>query len=196
MADAMSRQDTSERILKAATRLFYAQGIRAVGVDAVAAAAGVTKRTLYYHYPSKDALIAAFLARWAAAVPDAPDLTPDAAIAAILGRFGELRTWFGTDRFRGCPFVNAVTEVGTDNPPAVAVARSFKAGRRAWFSTLLARAGARDPEALAGQLMLLVDGAIVTALVRGTPEPAEEAEAAARTLLGAAGLLPSEPRGS
>ena len=185
MADAMSRQDTPERILKAATKLFYAQGIRAVGVDAVAAAAGVTKRTLYYHYPSKDALIAAFLARWAAAVPDAPDLTPDAAIAAILGRFGELRAWFGTDRFRGCPFVNAVTEVGTDNPPAVAVARSFKAGRRAWFSALLAR-----------QLMLLVDGAIVTALVRGTPEPAEEAEAAARTLLGAAGLLPSEPRGS
>jgi len=196
MADTMNRQDTPERILKAATRLFYAQGIRAVGVDAVAAEAGVTKRTLYYHYPSKDALVAAYLDRWAQAVPAAPDLAPDAAVAAILARFAELQAWFGTDRFRGCPFVNAVTEVGADNEPAVAVARTFKAGRRAWFAALLARAGASEPEALAAQLMILVDGAIVSALVTDTAEPAAAAASAARTLLAAAGLLPTEPRGS
>ena len=196
MADAMSRQETPERILKAATRLFYDEGIRAVGVDAIAAAAGVTKRTLYYHFPSKDALVAAYLDRWARSVPDAPDLSRDAAVAAILGRFRELQAWFGTDRFRGCPFVNAVTEVGADNEPAVELARTFKAGRRAWFATLLTRAGASNPEALAAQMMVLVDGAIVSALVTDSPEPAIHAEAAARTLLAAAGVLPMEAGGS
>lgn len=187
----MARQDASERILKAATRLFYAEGIRAVGVDAVAAAAGVTKRTLYYHFRSKDALVAACLERRARDAAAVPDLSPAAAAEAVLARFDELHGWFRTDRFRGCPFVNAVTEVGADGHPAVAIARRFKADRRAWFTALLARAGAADPDGLAAQLMLLVDGAIVGALVRGGPEPAAEAGAAARTLLAAAGILPS-----
>lgn len=196
MVEAMTRQETPERILKAATRLFYVEGIRAVGVDAVAAAAGVTKRTLYYHFPSKDALVAACLERRAREAAAVPDLTPEAAVEAVLARFEELRVWFGTNKFRGCPFVNAVTEIGTPDHPATAIARAFKAERRSWFAALLARAGHPDPDPLAAQLMLLVDGCIVGALVRGTAEPAQEAQAAARTLLAAAGLLPTRSVGT
>lgn len=192
MAKTMPGQDASERILKAATRLFYQEGIRAVGVDAVAAAAGVTKRTLYYHFESKDALVAACLQRRAREAAEAPELSPAAAVAAILARFDDLRDWFGTGRFRGCPFVNAVTEVGAPDHPAVRIAQAFKSERRRWFAVLLGRAGAAEPDALAAQLMLLVDGCIVGALVRGTAEPAVEAAAAARTLLRAAGLLSSD----
>lgn len=189
MAKAMSGQEAPERILKAATRLFYDEGIRAVGVDAVAAAAGVTKRTLYYHFDSKDALVTACLERRAREAAEAPDLSPEAATAAVLARFDDLHAWFRTDRFRGCPFVNAVTELGIDDHPAVSIARAFKSERRRWFAQLLARAGAKEPDALAAQLMLLVDGCIVAALVRGTAEPAVEARTAAHTLLRAAGLL-------
>src|SRR5258705_12915793 len=93
----------AERILAAADKLFYAQGIRAVGVDAVAAEADVSKRTLYAHYPSKDDLIAAYLtARFRHMVPsDAP------AREQILGYFATLERAFGRADFRGCPYVNA-----------------------------------------------------------------------------------------
>src|SRR5437773_7713629 len=97
----------AERILAAADRLFYAQGIRAVGVDTVAAEAEVSKRTLYNHYPSKDALIAAYLTgRFKQLAPsDAP------AREQILGNFDRLERLIADGSFRGCPYVNAVTEL-------------------------------------------------------------------------------------
>src|SRR3954471_5577840 len=97
----------AERVLAAADRLFYAHGIRAVGVDAIAAEAGVSKRTLYNHYSSKDALIAAYLTgRFRHMTPsDAP------ALEQILGVFDRLERVFGSTGFRGCPFVNAVAEI-------------------------------------------------------------------------------------
>src|SRR5437773_2548746 len=100
----------AERILAAADKLFYAQGIRAVGVDTVAAEAGVSKRTLYNHYPSKDALIAAYLtARFKHLAPsDAP------AREQILGNFDRLERLIADGRFRGCPYVNAVPDLGAD----------------------------------------------------------------------------------
>src|SRR5260221_9292622 len=93
----------AERVLAAADKLFYAQGIRAVGVDTVAAEAGVSKRTLYNHYPSKDALIAAYLtARFKHISPsDAP------AREQILASFDRLERLFPRDRFRGLPFLHA-----------------------------------------------------------------------------------------
>src|SRR5213594_3225242 len=95
----------AERILAAADKLFYAQGIRAVGVDTVAAEAGVSKRTLYNHYPSKDTLI-------------------------------------GAGSFRGCPYVNAVTEICDARHPAGKIAVHFKEQRRLWYRALLERLAA------------------------------------------------------
>ncbi len=172
---------TAERILAAADRLFYTQGIRAVGVDAIAAAAGVSKRTLYNHYPSKDALIAAYLTRRFTHI--APSDAP--AAEQILGAFDRLERMFARPDFRGCPFVNAVAELGDPKHPAHGIAVQFKAQRREWFKGLLERVGVDEPDAVATQLLILAEGAIATALVSGDPTVARSARAAAATLLAA-----------
>ena len=172
----------AERILAAADKLFYAQGIRAVGVDAVAAEAGVSKRTLYHHYPSKDDLIAAYLA--AQMRPIAPSDAP--AREQILGRFDALERRFASGDFRGCPYINAVTEIADPKHPASALALQFKEQRRLWFRALLERLGAKHPDALATQLQILSEGALTAALVRGDPALARSARAAAEVLLDAA----------
>lgn len=180
----------AERILAAADRLFYAQGIRAVGVDTIAAAAGVSKRTLYNHYPSKDALVAAYLtARFRQIAPsDAP------AREQILGQFDRLERLFREGGFRGCPYVNAVTELGERRNAASAIAVQFKEQRRLWFRALLERLGVADPDALATQLQILNEGAVATMLVRGDASAARAARAAAEALLDAAPRVPGKSR--
>ena len=170
------------RILAAADRLFYTQGIRAVGVDAIAEEAKVSKRTLYNHYPTKDDLVAAYLTARFKHVPpsDAP------AREQILGYFERMERMFAEGGFRGCPYVNAVTELGDRKHAATHIAVQFKEQRLAWYRTLLERMGARDPAGLALQLQLLVEGAISAALVRNDPSVARAARAAAEVLLDAA----------
>ena len=172
----------AERILAAADKLFYTQGIRAVGVDAIAEEAKVSKRTLYNHYPAKDDLVAAYLTARFRHVPpsDAP------ARSQILGYFERLEKMFAEGGFRGCPYVNAVTEIGDRKHAATHIAVQFKEQRLAWYRTLLERMGARDPAGLALQLQLLVEGAISAALVRNDPSVARAARAAAEVLLDAA----------
>jgi AcrR family transcriptional regulator len=169
----------AERILAAADHLFYTQGIRAVGVDAVAAAAGVSKRTLYNHYRSKDALIAAYLtARFRHVAPsDAP------AREQILGYFERLERILADGSFRGCPYVNAVVEIGDPKHQAAGIAVQFKEQRRQWYRALLERMGIGDADALATQLQLLAEGALAAALVRGDPTLARSARAAAEVLI-------------
>jgi AcrR family transcriptional regulator len=186
-----AKAEMQERILQVTDRLFYRQGIRAVGVDTVAAEVGISKRTLYNYYPSKDALIAAYLSRRfrPVALTDAPPLEQ------ILGNFDRLERSFASEGFRGCPFVNAVAELKEPGHAANEIAIAFKDARRAWFRTLLARLDVADPDALAGQLMLLSDGAITTAVVRGDPAAARMARNAAVTLLRAAGVeIPTAAR--
>jgi AcrR family transcriptional regulator len=173
-----------ERILTTADRLFYRRGIRAVGVDTVAAEIGISKRTLYNYFPSKDALIVAYLMRRMR-----PSETTDRPPAEqILGDFDRLEQAFGRPTFRGCPFVNAVAELGEPTHAANEIAVTYKEQRRAWFRDLLARLDVPDADGLATQLMLLVDGSIAAALVRGDATMARAAREAARVLLAAAGV--------
>ena len=178
----MEHNSPAERILAAADKLFYTQGIRAVGVDSVAAEAGVSKRTLYNYYPSKDALIAAYLTgRFRHVAPsDAP------AREQILGYFEYLERVFASARFRGCPYVNAVAELSDPKHAAAGIALQFKEQRRQWFRALLERLAIKDADALATQLQLLVEGALSATLVRGDPAIARSARAAAKVLLDAA----------
>jgi AcrR family transcriptional regulator len=171
----------AERILAAADRLFYLHGIRAVGVDAVAAEAGVSKRTLYNYYATKDDLIAAYLvARFQQVAPsDAP------AREQLLGYFDHLERRFASPGYRGCPYVNAVAELCDPKHPAAGIALQFKEQRRQWMRALLERLGANDPEALATQLQLLVEGATAANLVRGDPALARSARRAAEVLIDA-----------
>ncbi|HEX9397858.1 MAG TPA: helix-turn-helix domain-containing protein [Burkholderiales bacterium] len=170
------------RILAAADKLFYRQGIRAVGVDAVAAEAGVSKRTLYHHYRTKDDLIAAYLtSRFRHMAPsDAP------AREQVLGYFDYLERAFERADFRGCPYVNAVTELSDPKHAAAGIARQFKDQRRQWFLALLTRIGVREPGSLATQLQLLGEGALSSYMVRNDPAVARSARAAAEVLLDAA----------
>ncbi|WP_146686395.1 TetR/AcrR family transcriptional regulator [Bradyrhizobium canariense] len=173
-----------DRILETADRLFYLQGIRAVGVDTIAAEIGISKRTLYNHFPSKDELVSAYLMR-RFVQPRASDKSP---IEQILGTFDSLERRFASKDFRGCPFVNAVAELGTKDRAVKKIAIAFKESRRVWFRDLLLLLGATDAEGLATQLTLLVDGSIAQDLVRDDPSMARAAKEAARVLLANAGI--------
>jgi AcrR family transcriptional regulator len=178
-----------ERILETADRLFYLQGIRAIGVDTVAAEIGISKRTLYNHFPSKDALISAYLERRFRPIP--PSDKPPA--EQILRTFDRLERGFADKGFRGCPFVNAVTELGTGDVVVKKIAIAFKESRRVWFRDLLQRLEVANAEGLATQLTLLVDGAIAQDLVRNDPSMARAAGDAARVLLASAGINVEKP---
>jgi AcrR family transcriptional regulator len=184
MATLPAKPAMKDRILETADRLFYLQGIRAVGVDTIAAEIGISKRTLYNHFPSKDALIAAYLQRRFVA-PRPSDKSP---VEQILGTFDSLERRFSAKDFRGCPFVNAVAELGSEDQSVRKIAIAFKESRRLWFRDLLVQLGTSDAEGLATQLTLLVDGSIAQDLVRNDPAMARTAREAATVLLKNAGI--------
>jgi AcrR family transcriptional regulator len=173
-----------ERILETADRLFYMRGIRAVGVDTVAAEIGISKRTLYNHFPSKGMLVSAYLAR-RFRQPPASDKPPAQQILAI---FDSLERRFASNDFRGCPFVNAVAELGAEDRSVKKIAVAFKESRRLWFRDLLAQLEVANADDVATQLALLVDGSIAQNLVRDDPSMARAAREAARVLLVNAGV--------
>ena len=180
------KEEMEQRILETADRLFYRDGIRAVGVDTVAAEIGISKRTLYNYYPSKDDLIAAYLRSRL----DHLEITDAPPQEQILQFFDRLECSFAGKGFRGCPFVNAVAELAEVSHEANKLAISFKECRRKWFRELLDKARIENADLLATQLALLVDGAIAAALVRRDPKVARAAKAAAQALLNAADQLP------
>ena len=184
MATLPAKPSMKDRILETADRLFYLQGIRAVGVDTIAAEIGISKRTLYNHFPSKDALISAYLER-RFVQPRPSDKSP---IEQILGTFDSLERRFASKDFRGCPFVNAVAELGSEDRSVRKVAVEFKESRRLWFRDHLVRLGVTDAEGLATQLAVLVDGSIAQDLVRNDPAMARAAKEAAKVLLANAGV--------
>jgi AcrR family transcriptional regulator len=189
MASPKPKPTMKERILETADRLFYLKGIRAIGVDTIAAEIGISKRTLYNHFPSKDALISAYLERRFVQPRDS-DKSP---VEQILGTFDALERRFASKDFRGCPFVNAVAEVGPENRSVRKIAVAFKESRRLWFRDLLVQIGVADPEGLATQLVLLVDGSIAQDLVRDDPAMARAAKEAAKMLLAGAGVKFDDP---
>lgn len=184
MAPLPAKPAMKDRILETADRLFYLQGIRAVGVDTIAAEIGISKRTLYNHFPSKDALISAYLAR--RFVQPRPSEKPP--VEQILGTFDSLERRFASKDFRGCPFVNAVAELGSGDQSVRKIAIAFKESRRIWFRDLLLQLGVPDAEGLATQLAVLVDGSIAQDLVRNDPAMARAAKEAAKVLLANAGI--------
>src|SRR5438309_9932877 len=196
MATLPAKPNMKDRILETADRLFYLQGIRAIGVDTIAAEIGISKRTLYNHFPSKDTLISAYLMRRVVKARPS-DKSP---VDQILGTFDSLERRFSAKDFRGCPFVNAVAELGSEDKSVRKIAVAFKESRRLWFRDLLVQLGTSDAEGLATQLTLLVDGSIAQDLVRNDPAMARAAKAAAAVLLKNAGVkivgsdLPEETR--
>jgi AcrR family transcriptional regulator len=182
--------EARERLLAAANDLFYAEGVHTVGIDRVIDQAGVAKATLYSVFGSKDDLIRAYLTRrhegWQERIATklATYGTPR---DRLLGVFDWLGEAFANPAFRGCAFMNACAEDGSDGP-AREPADAYRDSVRSLFRELAAEAGATDPDHLAGQLALLYDGATVAAAMdRNAHAGAAAREIAATLLDGATG---------
>ncbi len=179
MEAGLKRTELKAHIARVAARLFYEQGIHAVGVDRIADEAKITKRTLYHHYSSKDELIAASLR----VSPIVVFPTEGKPVERIAGAFENLGRFLESTRYRGCPFIFYAAELVDRDHPARAIIEQLVAKRRAWFRDLAVQAGAARPQALAEQLDVLFDGALAAGAKRGELAPARAALSAARALL-------------
>ena len=194
MAGARSPVKPRERVLDAAQELFHARGIDAVGVDVISDVSGVSKSTLYRHFPSKADLVAAYLQRhherrfdeWVAALGDPSD-TPR---ARLLGLFDWLEEWFNSTDFRGCRFLNSRAQLPDPRHPAHGIPQRHKEQIRTLLSEIAREGGARDATELGHELILLVDGAVMHAVLEGVPTPARRAKTLAGLALDAHGLAP------
>jgi len=181
-------EETRRRILAAASKLFYAHGIRAVGVDTIAAEAGVTKRTLYKHYAGKDVLIAAYLEGrdqpvLAALIQSASNAS-GGIVAQIESLYVSLEAQARNPRWHGCPFARAVSELREHENEAVrAIAGRHKHAFEQWLEDHLAAADIDRPARLAQQLMVLLDGTITQLLIHRDASYASAAAAAAVLLV-------------
>ncbi|MGJ5178656.1 TetR/AcrR family transcriptional regulator [Bradyrhizobium oligotrophicum] len=188
---ARSSDPTRGRIVAAASKLFYADGIRAVSVDAVAEKAGVTKKTLYYHFRSKDDLVAAYLSardqpnlalfqRW---FDETEGALPDR-IAAI---FRHLAKAARHPKWRGCGFLRTTAELANlPGHPAIRIGAAHKKKFEAWLQATIEAAGIAGSSELARQMLLLFDGSFAVVLLHRDASYMETAAEAARALVQAA----------
>ncbi|MEM9685140.1 MAG: TetR/AcrR family transcriptional regulator [Pseudomonadota bacterium] len=183
-----SRTGTREKIIDAADGLFYAGSIREVSVDRIAAAAGVTKKTLYYHFRSKDDLIAAYLeARQGPTIERYRSWAGDKSLPLpdrVQNMFVALSKAAQSPDWKGCGFIRAAVELA-DSPghPALDVARRYKAAFVDWLRAEFESAGYPDASNRANGVMILLDGAISRILVDRNPAHAVAAGDIARRLL-------------
>lgn len=181
-------EPTRKRIIEAAAKLYYSEGIRSVSVDAVAEKAGVTKRTLYYHFKSKDDLVAAYLdardqpnlntfARWFA---DTEGSLP----AKIEGIFVNLAKSARHPKWKGCGFLRTAGELAAmPGHPAMKIGARHKTNVESWLAGVMTDGGVRNASDLARQIMILLDGAFSTTLIHRDPAYIEAAGRAANGLV-------------
>lgn len=184
------RPTKRDELVGKALRVFYANGFHATGMDRLVEETGISKTSMYKHFRRKEDLILAALERrdadfrgWLFARMAALGKTPRGQLLALFDALGE---WFAEPGFKGCMFVKAASEFQDAKDPIHAQAAAHKALLFAHLKTLAAEAGAGDAARLARQLLILKEGAIVTAQVEGRREAAAEAKAAAAVLLDAA----------
>lgn len=180
--------NAKDRILDAANRLFYSEGVRAVSVDAIAGKAGITKKTLYYHFKSKDEIVAAYLAS-----RDQPNLKLyekwfDEAEGDLADKvesiFVHLAQSARHPKWKGCGFLRTAAELANmPGHPAMRVGAAHKKKFEAWLAKRFAAEDHAQAESLARQVALLMDGAFSAMLVHRDPAYAETAGLAARALI-------------
>ncbi len=191
---AMGASSTRDRLIDTAARLFYADGITATGVDSVVALSGVSKPTLYRHFGSKPALVAAVLQdihrRRRQALVGYVDAHGAEPLERLLAVFDWLGAWHASEGRRGCAFLNAAAELTGPDDPAREVIVAHKRWTREYLAGLAASAQLHDPETLAYQLLLLLDGANARVLAEGDLLAAARARTVAELLVSHAQRLP------
>lgn len=183
-----SRPPARDRILAAAADLFYREGVQNVGIDRIIAESGVAKMSLYNHFKGKDALIAAWLEQrdeewrtWFVARVEALATEPRDRLLAV---FDALKEWFEQPDFRGCAFINSSVELVDPAHPGYQVAVAHQCVIFDYLLNLVKGADLPNPEDTARQLLIIVEGAIVVAMMQRDPSVALQAKQAAVTLLG------------
>ncbi|GAA3892032.1 TetR/AcrR family transcriptional regulator [Streptomyces sp. NPDC003631] len=186
MPATVKRLPARERILSTAGELFAAHGLRGVGVDRIIADSGVAKATLYAHFPSKDALAAAYLSRtddsWRGKLRRAALAAGGDPREQLVGMFDAVAESYRRHGFHGCPFINAAAESEPGSAPYT-VTVEHKRSVRDWVRSLAEEAGAEDPDELALQLTLLIDGTLAAGKLEQNPAMPTAAKAAARALV-------------
>ena len=187
----MPRPSRREHLIETALDLFAEQGFHATGIDRILERAGVSKKTLYSHFRSKDELILAVLTHYDSRFRndfvrrvEKAAKTPRARLLAV---FDVAEAWFSAKGFYGCLFINAIGEYSAGDSAIRRVCQEFKRLMRDYLFELAAQAKLRGPSRVADQLALLLEGAIVTAQVSRTPQAARAAKQAARVLIREAG---------
>lgn len=181
------RPSPRDRILGVAHRLFYGRGVNTTGIDRIIAEAAVAKQSFYKYFPSKRALVMAFLEerherwlKWFIGGVFARAKTPH---GRLLAMFDVLEEWFGREDFRGCAFLNISAEFSDPSSPERKAARKHKRELLEFIAELTRSAKLHNARAAAGHLLLLIDGAIVRAHVERSAAPARQAKAIALSLL-------------
>ena len=183
------KSDARQRIVETAERLFYAEGVRAVGIDRIIAEAEVAKMSLYNHFASKDDLILAALEyreqKFDALFEKWMAKHVKAGFNRLEAFFAALKDWFKSSGFRGCMFINACAELADANHEG----SKFSARHKERFHEMLKQtiaetAGEKAAEEMSRAIALLVEGAIISAVMEKSPKPADVAKAAALALVG------------
>ncbi|MEW1775528.1 TetR/AcrR family transcriptional regulator [Streptomyces sp. NPDC086777] len=188
MATQIRKTKSEERILAAAADLFYAHGLRGVGIDQVIEVSGVAKSTLYAHFRTKEQLVAEYLRRtdtsWLAQLSAAAERAGDDPREQLVGLFDALTDAFDRHGFFGCPFVSAAVEAEAGSE-AHAVTEQHSVHRQDWLTELATRAGAADAASLARHIGLLIDGALTSGRLLQDRAVVGEAKTAAKLLVAA-----------
>ncbi|GGI54620.1 TetR/AcrR family transcriptional regulator [Oxalicibacterium solurbis] len=185
--DIDTPNDTLKKLLDTTERLIYAGGIGATGMDQIVKVSGVARKTIYRHFKTKDELVAEALRkrdeRWMNwfITESEKGGTP---AGKLLATFDALEQWFFTPDFRGCAFINAAGEIGDPTDPIRAVSKLHKVKLHDYLLQLTKEYGAADPEELAYEFLMLIDGAITVALVMNDRNAARKGKQLARKLLG------------
>jgi AcrR family transcriptional regulator len=184
----VDRDTAQTQLLDAAEALFYGRGIQSVGMDDIRAASGLSLKRLYQLYPAKEQLVEAYLdrrdERWRARLADHVEAARQSGVGPserLLAVFDWLGRWFGEADFRGCAWVNSYGELGAVSARVAQRARAHKQAFADYLAGLVR--DAELPPPLARQLYLLAEGAMVTAGIFASTEPATQAKDAARALI-------------
>jgi AcrR family transcriptional regulator len=187
MKAKLSKLSKRDQLIQTALELFAKNGIHATGVDSIVEQSGVTKKTLYAHFRSKEELILAVLRQYDELARndfmrrvESGGKTPRARLLAV---FDFAERWFQQSNFYGCLFINTIGEYSDKGTPIRQICKEYKKLVKGYVRELCEQAGASDPQGLAEELAMLLEGATVTAQVSQNPKTAKIAKRVAKALI-------------
>ncbi len=187
MKAQLSKLSKRDQLIQTAVKLFAKNGIHATGVDSIVEQSGVTKKTLYAHFRTKEELVLAVLRHYDGLARnefmrkvERRATTPRARLLAI---FDFAQHWFQQHNFYGCLFVNTIGEYSGKDTPIRQICKEYKKLVKDYIHSLCQQAGVKNPQGLAEELALLLEGATVTAQVSQNPKSAQIAKRAAKALI-------------